>query len=198
MNKRPQLILDIAGVLVSNLSPLFWKQIAALSEKVSYELLKERFKADLRVDFWSGRIAEEEFWEWLIQFCPTLNIKEARILLNNNLIALPALDHLTQWSQYADIHLLSNHRMEWLKPLLKSIEPHIQSCTISSEVGFCKPDIRIYEILNSLLNSSKPILFVDDQEKNLLPATKLGWSTLHADSQGNWIEHVTSYLIKIG
>ncbi|QGQ96472.1 hypothetical protein EHS13_17065 [Paenibacillus psychroresistens] len=194
MFKKTQLVLDLAGVLVSNLSPLFWRQIAELAGNISCEQLKERFKAELREDFWSGRMAEEEFWVWLVRICPNLDMEAARKLLNNNLIALPAIEHLAKWSKYANIHLLSNHRVEWLRPLLSSIKPHIQSCTISSEVGFCKPDIRIYEIVSSHINSRNPILFVDDQAKNFPPATKLGWSTLQADSLGNWIEEVNKII----
>jgi FMN phosphatase YigB (HAD superfamily) len=197
MINKPQLVLDMAGVLVSNLSPLFWRQIA-ISEDISYELLKERFKQELREDFWSGRIAEKEFWVWLVHCCPSLDINTARILLYNNLTPLPALENLTLWSQYAEIHLLSNHRIEWLTPLLKSIEPYVKSSTISSEVGYCKPDIRIYEIVELGINKYNPILFVDDQEKNFIPAIKLGWNTLHADSLGNWAEKVTSFLSENG
>ncbi len=52
---------------------------------------------------------------------------------------------MPNWSQIADIHLLSNHRTEWLFPTMATISEFIKSVTISSAVGFCKPHREIYD-----------------------------------------------------
>ncbi|MFB5267856.1 hypothetical protein ACE41H_13895 [Paenibacillus enshidis] len=39
------------------------------------------------------------------------------------------------------------------------------------------------------------MIYVDDQEKNLVPAKELGWTAVLADSEGQWTERV-SYLLK--
>jgi HAD superfamily hydrolase (TIGR01509 family) len=62
--------------------------------------------------------------------------------------------------------------------------------TISSQVGYCKPDPSIYRIVQSLLKSDQ-VIYVDDQERNLIPARELGWTTILADAQGKWTDEVT-------
>ncbi|WP_461671151.1 HAD family hydrolase, partial [Mycobacterium tuberculosis] len=91
------------------------------------------------------------------------------------------------------IHLLSNHRHEWLEELLEPIRPYLKSITISSQVGCCKPDIEIFEIVKSRINKTKT-LYVDDQEKNLDSAKKLGWTTVHADEDGKWTELISKQI----
>ncbi|WP_208918603.1 hypothetical protein [Paenibacillus uliginis] len=108
---------------------------------------------------------------------------------------MPAIKHLEHWSQIADIHLLSNHRQEWVVDLLNPVEPYIQTITISSEVGFCKPDISIYNLVNSRINSGL-VIYVDDQEKNLDTARHLGWITMIADQEGKWTDGITNILEK--
>jgi FMN phosphatase YigB (HAD superfamily) len=138
---------------------------------------------------------EAGFWEWLSKQCPTMDLVEAKSLLFNSLTPLPAATMLPIWSQIADIHLLSNHRLEWLTNFVCPIQPLVKSITISSEVGLCKPDRRIYEQVQQHLQGTGKVLFVDDQEKNLQPAVSLGWNTLHADLEGKWIKLVIPLLV---
>jgi HAD superfamily hydrolase (TIGR01509 family) len=193
MSSRPQLILDLGGVLVTNLSPLFWHQLAQHSN-TPYDVMVSQYKTDVRDNLWSGGITEEDFWKWLCDTFTSVDGKIAREMLRANLIPLPALDRLAHWSQAADIHILSNHRAEWVAPALAKIEPFIKSATISSNIGFCKPDPGIYDAAAAHLGTNNQILFVDDQEKNLVYASRLGWQTLLADENGNWIEKVNQLL----
>jgi hypothetical protein len=80
MNK-PQLILDIAGVILTNLSPTFWQEIA-LAAEMPYDSLKAVFKNEVREDLWTGRISEEDFWVWLNKHCPIVEPQYARNLIN--------------------------------------------------------------------------------------------------------------------
>ncbi|MCD9021995.1 HAD-IA family hydrolase [Cohnella silvisoli] len=153
-----------------------------------------QFKQDIRNLLWSGKISEDAFWYWLKKQCPSLEIHNAKSILIKQLSYLPAFNCIPDWSQLADIHLLSNHRSEWLEPLLKPIKKYVKSITISSSVGFCKPDREIYEIVHNKLNVKQKVLFIDDQEENLKPAQELFWSTLIADKKGIWIEQVNEML----
>ncbi|WP_191797496.1 HAD family hydrolase [Paenibacillus gallinarum] len=72
--------------------------------------------------------------------------------------------------------------------------PYIKSLTISSEVGLCKPDPKIYEFVHKKLNPNGHVWYIDDQEKNLKPAQERLWNTYIADQNGNWIEHVNGLL----
>ncbi len=189
MSSRPQLVLDIAGVLVTNMSPGFWRELSVYAD-IPYESLVTRFKYDIRERLWSGSIGEGDFWRWLRTEFPSIDQNDAHDILQSSLRPLPAMEHLSDWCQVADIHLLSNHRTEWLVSTLIAARKYIKSATISSDVGFCKPDPRIYELAAAKLNAVGAVLFVDDQEKNLTPASNLGWGTLLADETGEWIGKV--------
>lgn len=90
-------------------------------------------------------------------------------------------------SRRFDLHLLSNHRPEWILNVLNPVLSHFKTLTISSEAGVCKPDIGIFRIAQAKLPPGAAVIFVDDQEKNLVPARTLGWQTLLADEEGSWI-----------
>jgi putative hydrolase of the HAD superfamily len=115
-------------------------------------------------------------------------------VLAMNLKPLPALDKLKEWCPVIDIHLLSNHRIEWLSPIIDSIRPCLKSVTVSSAVGCSKPHPAIYERAASNLASNRNVLFVDDQAKNFEQASILGWNTLLADPQGGWTDKVLPLL----
>ncbi|TCN26144.1 HAD family hydrolase [Mesobacillus foraminis] len=106
---------------------------------------------------------------------------------------LPTSIEIRNWSEYANIHILSNHRVEWVEPILQPIQGYLKSITISSEAGCCKPQPEIYAKVKMELKS-KNILYVDDQEKNFNEARILGWNTLLADEKGAWIDEVYHYL----
>ncbi|SFS41772.1 haloacid dehalogenase superfamily, subfamily IA, variant 3 with third motif having DD or ED [Paenibacillus sp. 453mf] len=58
----------------------------------------------------------------------------------------------------------------------------------------CKPDASIYNNLHDRLEQFVEIYFVDDQERNLIPAREKGWETILADSDGQWIETINELL----
>jgi len=188
-----QLVLDVAGVIVTNLSPTYWMEMAAL-EGVTYEFLHNQFKHEIRELLWTGKISEEEYWKWMNRQCPSIEIHEAQSILYKHLRTLPAFDCIPGWSEVSDIHLLSNHRREWLEPLLDPIRPYIKSITISSSVGLCKPHSEVYTIVNAKLDPMLQVMYIDDQDKNMKAAQELSWNTLTADTEGKWIELVKQML----
>lgn len=193
MHTKPQLVLDIGGVLLTNLSPQFWQELTAATT-ISHSELTARYKAQMSPSLWSGRISEDQFWDWLCEQCSTIDGPSARELLQAKLQPLPALDLLPEWSRLADIHILSNHRTEWIAPRLTEVQQFITSMTISSIVGVAKPNPDIYKLAASRLNPNQRILFVDDKETNLLEASRLGWHTLLADEEGRWLRQVIPQL----
>lgn len=191
MSKKFDLVLDIAGVLATNFSPMLWKDLSSKFE-VSYEKLV-KFKEDIREELWTGKIGEKEYWLMLKKEFPTIEIEYARFKLQALIKPLPAIEEISKWSEYANIHLLSNHRMEWVEHIINPVQKFIKSITISGEAGYCKPQRDIYLMVNSHLENEKNVLFVDDQEKNLKEASNLGWHTLLADDKGEWIKKVADY-----
>lgn len=192
---RPQLILDVAGVIATNLSPGFWEEAAAMAGSTTYRQLKDSFSREIRESFWTGGITIEQFRDWLAGHGPDLSMERLSVLAMRYLQPLPALGRIATWSRDADIHLLSNHREEWLSGLLAPVKEQVKSLTISSRAGYCKPDPRIYQLVcEQLGDGGGPCIYVDDQEKNLIPARALGWHTVIADPEGRWMEEVSQQL----
>jgi HAD superfamily hydrolase (TIGR01509 family) len=102
---------------------------------------------------------------------------------------------LADWARLADIHLLSNHRREWITPVLGPVMHHVRSVTISSVVGCCKPHPDIYAVTAAKLLPGSLTVFVDNQHQNLLPARTLGWKTVYADPEGTWMHTLLSALL---
>ncbi|WP_339266716.1 haloacid dehalogenase [Paenibacillus sp. FSL K6-1330] len=194
MTAKPQLVLDLAGVLISNFSTAVWLQLSEDSE-ISFQDIREQFD-EIRKDIWTGKIKEDEFWEWMSLRMKQINKERARALLMQSLEPLPGLNYLAEWSEIADIHILSNHCKEWLEPILERVEPYTRSITISNQVRLRKPDIRIYQHVGKQFELGQTVVYIDDQEKNLKPVIELGWKTLLADKEHKWIEQVEPMLGK--
>lgn len=192
MSIKPDLVLDIAGVIATNFSPSFWDDLS-LEFAVSYDKLLH-FKKEIRRDLWTGRITEKEFWLKLTEEFPTIELDYAKFKLLTEIKPLPAIEEIPIWNEYANIHLLSNHRIEWVKHIINPVNDYIKSITISGEVGYCKPQTDIYLMVNSHIEQGANVLFVDDQEKNLIEASNLGWNTILADEKGEWTKNVTQQL----
>ncbi|GFN31748.1 HAD-IA family hydrolase [Paenibacillus xylaniclasticus] len=190
---RPQLVLDVGGVLLSNLTPAFWTE-AVTRSGVDYAVVRARYKSEIRDDLWSGVLTEEQFWSWIAFYCPSISPEAGQALLMDCLVPLPALTYLHKWSRIADLHLLSNHRHEWLLPKLEDYIELFRTVTISSQSGCFKPNEAIYRIAEQSIGIEAPILFVDDSTTNLQQAELFGWSTLLADVEGKWISKVEPLL----
>jgi putative hydrolase of the HAD superfamily len=193
MSKKTDLVLDVAGVIATNFSPIFWEDLSSKFEVAYDDLIK--YRKEVREELWTGKIKEQEFWTRLAERFPTIDEGYATNKLLSVIRPLPALEEIPLWSKYANIHLLSNHRIEWVKHIIRPVEDYIKSITISGDVGFCKPQVDIYLKVNSHFNSEENVLFIDDQEKNLIEARNLGWNTLLADDKGEWIKKVSQQLL---
>lgn len=190
---RPQLVLDIGGVLATNLSPLFWQLIAA-EAAVSEDALYEAYKRQVSEQLWTGSLSEEQFLSWIKVQAPNIQAQQARAFIDRSLQPLPAIEKIAEWSLLADIHLLSNHLPAWVEPIVNPINKYLKSITISSETGLRKPHPEIYRRVAGHLPKDTVVLFVDDQHKNLKQAASLGWRTLLADEDSRWISMVLPLL----
>lgn len=192
MTTKSELILDIGGVLATNIPSLFWQELSTVSKNSHEAILK--IKNEIREELWTGSITLKEYWSRFSEQFPTIESEMAQKMILSYIKPLPAIQEIPKWSQVANIHILSNHRIEWIQPILNMIQNHIKTVTVSSEVGSLKPHAEIYSVVHSKLQSEKNILFVDDIENNLDEAKALGWNTLLADEKGNWIQKVLPHL----
>jgi putative hydrolase of the HAD superfamily len=192
MSFKPDIVLDIAGVIATNFTPRFWNDLVRKYE-ISYDELI-MFRKHIRQELWTGEISEDEFCVRLKKEFVNIDLVYSKSLLRSLITPLPAIEEIPNWSRLANIHLLSNHRLEWIRHIIYPIQEYIESITISGEVGYCKPQRDIYLIVNNLVGEERRVLFIDDQIKNLKEASNLGWKTLIADERGEWIKKVPLYL----
>ncbi|WP_141500704.1 HAD-IA family hydrolase [Paenibacillus luteus] len=190
---RPQLVLDIGGVLATNLSPLFWQLLAA-ETVLSEEALYCEYKNQISSQLWTGEISEHDFWHWVSAYAPLLTQEHAKTMIDRSLQPLPALRKIAAWSKIADIHLLSNHLSGWVANIIQPIQPYLKSITISSQTALKKPDPAIFNKAAYHFPRESYILFIDDQSKNVAQAALHGWHTMLADEAGLWISLVQPLL----
>lgn len=193
MTGRQQLVLDIGGVLATNISPVFWELVASYSNQ-PMPALYHKYKEGLSKRLWTGDVAEAAFWNWLCQAAEGLSEEQGKAFLVKSLQPLPALSELERWSAAADIHILSNHLDAWVEPILSGVRQYCRTVTISSSVGFRKPQRELFEHVNSLLPADSRILFIDDQQSNLEQGASMGWASLLADPEGLWTDKVDEWL----
>ena len=101
---------------------------------------------------------------------------------------------LADWAAVAELWLLSNHRHEWLRPVLEAegLLPLFERVIISSEWSAMKPEPALYASLRD--SPGVETLFVDDKQENLDVAERFGIGTLLADADGHWVEQVDVWL----
>jgi len=78
------------------------------------------------------------------------------------------------------VHVLSNAEPRQIKAAREfGAYDHFEKFVLSSEVGFKKPDRRIYEhALRRFKLQPEECVFVDDKEENLAPAREMGMRTV--------------------
>lgn len=189
---KPQLILDAGGVIVTNFPASFWEELARQAG-TAVEELQQFFHRELKEPLWTGKIGEPAFWDMIVRRYPAVDPARARSVFLAGLRLLPAAGRLPGLSERFGIHLLSNHRPEWILDVLRPVLHCFSSLTISSEAGVCKPNPEIYRVVTARLPKGAPVLFIDDQEKNLAPARELGWQTMLADEEGTWLDRLEEW-----
>ncbi len=165
-------LYDIAGVLYKERRLIPDVLTPLLKGEVSNEELLHRYQ-----DRKKGEMTEEKFWEGVTDW----KRKQEEFIKN-----LHAQD-LTQVMnvQAEKKAILSNHFKVWADAIIKRdhLERYFDQIFISEEIGFAKPDKAAYEfVLRTMHVKAEETLFVDDQERNLIPAGELGIKTV-------WFRH---------
>ncbi|SFB43361.1 putative hydrolase of the HAD superfamily [Cohnella sp. OV330] len=192
MKHKKAMILDVGGVLATNYTPQFWEGLSD-DYDVPYDALMQ-FRKDVRADLWTGAMAEREFWERMSGRFHAIDGADARERLVSEIRPLPALERLAEWRDRASLNILSNHRTEWIAPVLARIYPLADHVIVSAEVGCRKPEPEIYGRMDASLADFADILYVDDTKNNLPQGAALGWKTLLADDEGAWIAQAERWL----
>ncbi|MGB1526465.1 MAG: hypothetical protein ACPG9N_02720, partial [Miltoncostaeaceae bacterium] len=106
------------------------------------------------------------------------------------------LENTLRWRQTADIWVVSNHRHEWLLPVLDAagFTAVVDRIEVSSLTGRVKPDPAAWEALLADGTSPERVAVVDGQQPNLDSAHALGFTALRADGGTRWADQVDAWL----
>ncbi|MFC1701062.1 HAD family hydrolase [Patescibacteria group bacterium] len=199
-NKIKTIIFDLGGVIINS----FGKE---LIDYVSKELiieqselrdLMDKYEPDLQI----GKITHVEFWEDIL--------KEKRLSASKEILSKL---WLIPYRKYAHINQKMINLVNKLKNddyivgiISNAQEPHnsynrerglfkyFNICILSSEVGIRKPDMEIFKLyLEKAECKPEEAIFIDDEEKLLINANKLGIHTIHFQN----IEQLKKELISL-
>lgn len=149
--------------------------------------------------YMKGELTDEEFAKDLCSFCHVSYKKEMLIKINQALHqgcganfpeTLEAMQKLK--SAHIKLGILSNAlpllhdtKIDFVKPEYAFTSYHLKQL---------KPDTRIYELMAAKLNVPyEQILFIDDKEKNITAAQKLGINGI-VYNQKTILKEITAYL----
>ena len=154
-------------------------------------IVKEYIRASL------GQITSLEFWTALgyNKVYPEIEIE----LLDNWYTLDPEfLDVAKILTERYKFAMLSNDLEDWSNFLRRKFEINrfFDINVISGDVGYRKPDKKIYEILLTNIDSSaEDCIFVDDKMENLQVASELGINTVRFVRNKNKVEFCSEFEI---
>ncbi|MGB1711043.1 MAG: HAD-IA family hydrolase [Miltoncostaeaceae bacterium] len=146
--------------------------------------------------YWGGDLPEAAFWQ--AAGIPVPDPERRAAVLDIRPVVVPA--RIARWRQTADIWVVSNHRHEWLLPVLDAagFTAVVDRIEVSSLTGRVKPDPAAWEALLADGTSPERVAVVDDQQPNLDSARALGLTALLADGGTGWVDQVDAWLASTG
>jgi len=172
-------ILDVMGVIFEvsdDTNDLLVPYIQKRNDMVSAEKINEMY---LKVSL--GEISSFDFWNELGFDSEYPEIE--REYLDTCLRIYPEFTGIAKkLTRIYSLALLSNDVKEWSNYLRAKFDLNLFEIIIiiiSGEVGYRKPDKRIYDILSDSIQSPLSCcVFVDDSSKNLRPASEIDIETI--------------------
>jgi putative hydrolase of the HAD superfamily len=172
------IIFDVMGVIFEVgddtselLIPFIQKRNPDSAKELIYQIY---LKASL------GEITSPEFWQKLGfgKDYPEIEKNYLDTCLTVDSEFIPIAEQLAK--QYS-LGILSNDIGDWSKFLRRKFELDrlFNATIISGDVGYRKPDKKIYEILlDQIRTPASSCILIDDRLKNLQPAAELGFKTV--------------------
>lgn len=169
---------------------LLLKNLGATDEQV------HRIFKTYMYDFMVGRISEQKYWDALKQKY-RFTIHDAisdefkkwnGLVANENILAL--IDEVK--AKGLKVALLSNV----IEPTYNVLDQagfyaYFDELVASCKDGVAKPDRRIYELaLERLGATAEQSIFIDDKQRNLVPADEMGFTTILAQNPDQIINNL--------
>lgn len=145
--------------------------------------------------YWGGDLPERAFWDQLGVVVPDARHRAEVLDLR------PRIDpaRVAAWGEVAEIWVVSNHRHEWLLPVLAAwgFEPVVDRIEVSSLTGRVKPDPSAWAALLAGGLPPSHAIAVDDQQANLDAARSLGITAVRAGDDTSWADAVDAWLASV-
>lgn len=176
------ILFDLGGVLFTNGTKIFVHQLST-AYGIPEEKVKDVLDGNIGSQYREAKITRDEFWR---QVKESLNIKEETSVLEKQWIDGYELisgtkQIIEELSKKYKIYYLSDNVKERVNALDKKFDfkKLFLGGIFSHEVGVRKPDLKIYEYALSKSGSQpNETVFIDDKQKMLDPATKIGMRTI--------------------
>ncbi len=178
--EKKWIIFDVMGVIFKvgdDTNDLLVPYVQQIDKNCSREKINNIYlEASL------GSISSSEFWKKLhVADDDNFSEVEKRYLDNCLTIDEQFIDVAKQLKNNYNLAILSNDVSEWGKYLREKygLNELVKFSIISGDVGYRKPSEEIYKIALIKANvSPENCVFIDDRDKNLIPAQKLGMKTI--------------------
>jgi hypothetical protein len=182
MNKS--VILACEGVLFPRPLERIWQGVASAAGLDRVELVGA-WENEAEDRFVRGLLPEEYLWDWIAERSGT-DPDLWRETLWSSLYPLASCNFLARLSGLAEIHLLSEIRAEWLRPIIRSegLLPVVGSLTFSSETGLRRPD------LYALPDAGSSQVVVVDNHPSLPAVREIGYRPMAADQKMAWLQEL--------
>lgn len=180
------IIFDLGNVVLTNDWHIDTPEIyREFSEQftISYDDMEKGWNAT-HDQFFRGHMTEEEFWTLFLRAAQAekIDVDAATRLWRKYQKPIEQMFSLLEkLKRHYRLAVLTNIPKEWIdfKRAKYKLDNYFESIVSSGYVGVCKPDPKIYDILMKKLSvPPAACIFIDDQERNLVPARQLGMQTV--------------------
>jgi len=172
------IVFDVSGVITEEGAKTSAERIAGLTNTSFAEIWAVVFH-DLYYKAYVGSISSKEYYEKSKKiFNKKISRKKfAGAYLSGYAVRKEVLKIIKKLCKKYALYVLSNQTLINSKFLHPVLDKYFQKIVFSDEVKKAKPDIKIYKLLLKNIKPSQSI-YIDDKEKHLAPAKKLGFHTI--------------------
>jgi epoxide hydrolase-like predicted phosphatase len=177
-------IFDLSGVLFTEGLKKFAGEVCEKYPNLNYDLFLDEFvSGEIGTLYRTGKIDADEFWGKMID---QYRLTEDKKILNDWWIKCYVLvnetrDLILDIKQKYKVYYLSDSVKERVEDLRVryDFEKWFDGGIFSHEVGVRKPNPQVYKIILQKFNLiPEETIFIDDKEKNLVPAREIGMKTI--------------------
>ncbi|GHO92948.1 haloacid dehalogenase [Reticulibacter mediterranei] len=146
------------------------------------------FEGDELEQVYRGTLSEDAYWQALInKYHWNASVPQIKAIIKKGVQEIPGTRQIIETLKRNGyrLGLLSIHGREWVEHYEQTFNHHrlFDATLYSYEVGLCKPDPQVYEIILERLRARpEESLFIDDNLAYLEGARKIGMATLQFTS----------------